>query len=108
MPIKASTKYLSGKQVRAFRVSRGYTQKELGELLGMSMQSVEKYEVRGVPKSIALAFSAIDAGLVPFTPGVSDFKKAKKGVANNRKTPATNEVTDESSDCDSTTEAAQH
>jgi DNA-binding XRE family transcriptional regulator len=93
-----SKKYLSGKQVRAFRVSRGYTQKELGELLGMSMQSVEKYEVRGVPKSIALALSAIDAGLVPFTPGVRDFKKAKKGVANNRKTPATNEVTDESSE----------
>ena len=64
----ASDKFLTGQEVRAFRVSRQLTQPELAKWLGLTPQAVGKYETRGATKSTALAFAAIDRGLKPFKP----------------------------------------
>ena len=63
-----SDKFLTGQEVRAFRVSRQLTQPELAKWLGLTPQAVGKYETRGATKSTALAFAAIDRGLKPFKP----------------------------------------
>jgi DNA-binding XRE family transcriptional regulator len=71
MPLRsrnASDKFLTGQEVRAFRVSRQLTQPELAKWLGLTPQAVGKYESRGVTKATALAFAAIDRGLKPFKP----------------------------------------
>jgi DNA-binding XRE family transcriptional regulator len=70
----ASKKFLTGKEVKAFRVSRDLTQPELAEWLGLTAQAIGKYETRGVPKGIALALAAIDRGLKPFKPTPEEMK----------------------------------
>ena len=70
----ASKKFLKGKEVRAFRISKGLTQTELADWLGLTPQAIGKYEVRGVTKGTALALAAINRGLPPFKPTQEDMK----------------------------------
>lgn len=70
----ASKKFLKGREVRAFRISRGLTQTELADWLGLTSQAIGKYELRGVTKGTALAFAAINRGLPPFKPSSEDIK----------------------------------
>jgi transcriptional regulator with XRE-family HTH domain len=73
MPVRnASKKYLSGREVKAWRLSRELSQPELAEWLGLTPQAVGKYETRGATKATALALSAIDRGLRPFKPTMED------------------------------------
>ncbi len=64
----STKKFLTGDEVRAFRISRDLTQTELAEWLGITPQAMGKYETRGATKATALAFSAINRGLRPFQP----------------------------------------
>ena len=73
----ASRKFLSGEEVRAFRISRDLTQTELAKWLGVTPQAVGKYEIRGVTKAVALAFAAINRGLPPFKPTKADLNAVK-------------------------------
>lgn len=73
---KASDKFLTGREVRVWRLSRNLTQPELGKWLGLTPQAVARYEVVGVTKATALAFSAIDRGLKPVKLSKSDYKLA--------------------------------
>jgi transcriptional regulator with XRE-family HTH domain len=73
----ASRKFLSGAEVRAFRVSRDLTQTELADRLGLTPQAVGKYEIRGATKAVALAFAAISRGLPPFKPTKDDINAVK-------------------------------
>src|ERR1700674_5122581 len=75
-----SDKFLTGQEVRAFRVSRQLTQPELAKWLGLTPQAVGKYEKRGATKATALAFAAIDRGLKPFRPTREDFKAVEQHV----------------------------
>jgi DNA-binding XRE family transcriptional regulator len=70
----ASKKFLNGIEVRAFRISKGLTQTELADWLGLTPQAIGKYEVRGVTKGTALALAAINRGLPPFKPTKEDMK----------------------------------
>lgn len=70
----ASEKFLSGIEVKAFRISRGLTQPELAKWLGLTPQAVGKYEQRGVTRSTALALAAINRGLQPFKPTKDDLE----------------------------------
>jgi transcriptional regulator with XRE-family HTH domain len=81
MPIrrrKASDKYLSGEQVRVWRLSRDLTQPELGRWLGLTPQAVARYESVGATKQTALAFSAIDACIPPVKITKDDFAAAQQ------------------------------
>ncbi|TYO65437.1 helix-turn-helix transcriptional regulator [Bradyrhizobium hipponense] len=73
----ASRKFLTGEEVRAFRVSRDLTQTELADWLGLTPQAIGKYEIRGVTKATALAFAAINRGLQPFKPTKDDMSAVK-------------------------------
>jgi len=70
----ASRKFLTGDEVKAFRISRNLTQTELAGWLGITPQAVGKYEQNGVTKATALAFAAINRGLPPFKPTRDDFR----------------------------------
>jgi DNA-binding XRE family transcriptional regulator len=81
MPIgsrNASEKFLSGEEVRAWRISRKLTQPELAKWLGLTPQAVGKYEQRGATKATALAFRAIDRGLKPYRPTREDFNAVEQ------------------------------
>ena len=69
----ASEKYLTGEEVKAWRISRDLTQPEVAKYHGLTAQAVGKYEQRGATKATALALSAIDRGLKPFKPTRADF-----------------------------------
>jgi DNA-binding XRE family transcriptional regulator len=73
----ASKKYLTGEEVKAFRISRSLTQSDLADWLGLTTQAVGMYEQRGVTKATALALSAIDRGLQPFKPTKSDLSSVE-------------------------------
>ena len=73
----ASDKYLSGDEVRIWRLSRGFTQTEVAKYLGLTAQAIGKYEMRGMTKATALALSAIDRGLRPFKPTEEDYRAAE-------------------------------
>src|ERR1700730_17705720 len=82
-----SDKFLTGQEVRAFRVSRQLTQPELAKWLGLTPQAVGKYETRGATKSTELAFAAIDRGLKPFKPTKDEMdtvaaRKKRKNYSN--------------------------
>jgi transcriptional regulator with XRE-family HTH domain len=90
----ASAKFLTGEEVRAWRISRDLTHAELGDWLGLTPQAVSKYEERGATKATALALSAIDRGLKPWRATKEDFKAVeqhvrmkamRKGVPNGKK-----------------------
>jgi DNA-binding XRE family transcriptional regulator len=74
----ASEKFLTGEEVRAWRISRNLTQPELAKYLGLTAQAVGKYEVRGATKAIALALSAIDSCLKPFKPTRADYNAVEQ------------------------------
>jgi DNA-binding XRE family transcriptional regulator len=74
----ASEKFLSGKDVQAWRISRKLTQPELARWLGLTPQAVGKYEQRGATKTVALAFRAIDRGLTPYRPTREDFNAVEQ------------------------------
>jgi DNA-binding XRE family transcriptional regulator len=81
MPIgsrNASEKFLSGDEVKAWRISRNLTQPELARWLGLTPQAVGKYEKRGATKATALAFSAIDRGLKPYRPTREDMNAVEQ------------------------------
>lgn len=67
-------KFLSGEQFKLFRTSRGLTQQELGEWLGMTKQAVQQLEKRGASRIQALSLSAIDRGLKPWVPTERDLE----------------------------------
>lgn len=86
MPLRNSCdKYLSGHEVRTYRVSRNLTQPELARWLGLTPQAVCKYEKRGVSKATALALAALDRGLKPFKPTKDDFEAAETSSGKVRK-----------------------
>ena len=43
-----------GKQIRKYRNEKGYTQEQLGRLLGVSTQAVSKWENGGTPDIVLL------------------------------------------------------
>lgn len=58
--------------MRAWRAEMGYSQPEAAAKLGVSLSALQKYErpdlnVRGIPQPVALACSAVKAGLRPYT-----------------------------------------
>jgi DNA-binding XRE family transcriptional regulator len=73
----ASRKYLTGCEVKAFRISRNLTQTQLAEWLGLTPQAVGQYELRGVTRATALALAAINRGLPPFKPSKDDIRAVK-------------------------------
>jgi hypothetical protein len=74
----ASKKFLSGDDVKAWRISRNVTQPELADWLGLTPQSVAYYESSGATKGLAMALSAIDRGLTPYKPTRGDLEELKK------------------------------
>ena len=74
--------YLSGEQFRLYRTSRGLTQKEVGEWLGITDAAVLKYEKRGCSRIVALALSALERGLKPWTPTEEDHAAVNGKEAN--------------------------
>jgi len=78
----ASEKFLTGEEVRAWRISRNLTQPEVAKYLGLTAQAVGKYEVRGATKATALALSAIDRGLKPYKPTRADFSAVEQQRTN--------------------------
>lgn len=74
---KSPDKFLTGEEVRAWRISRNLTQPDLGRWLGLTPQAVARYEVVGATKATALAFSAIDRGLQPVKVTRADIRAAK-------------------------------
>ena len=89
----ASEKFLTGEEVRAWRISRDLTHAELGDWLGLTPQAVSKYEERGATKATALALAAIDRGLKLWRATKEDFKAveqhvrmraARKGILNGK------------------------
>ena len=74
----ASKKYLTGPEIKAWRITRRVTQIELAEWLGLTPPAVAKYEIRGATKSTALALTAIDRGLKPFKPTRDDLEYVKQ------------------------------
>lgn len=66
-PRNATLKVLSGDDFRIWRVSRDLDFSSLARMLGVSSQSVKKYEVVGMNRTQALALAAIDGGLQPYT-----------------------------------------
>jgi hypothetical protein len=81
----ASDKFLTGEEVRAYRVSRQLTQPELARWLGLTPASVGKYEKRGTTKATALAFAAIDHGLKPFKPSEDEVEMAAAAPRRNKR-----------------------
>lgn len=67
-------------EFKAWRKAMGFTQKEAGDVLGITKWAVENYE-RGwrreddrpviIPRSIALACSAVFVGLEPWRLGIN-------------------------------------
>lgn len=76
-PNNKTEKYLSGPEFRAWRVSRGYSLVQAGDLLGVSPQAVRKAERHGVSRKDALAISAINHGLEPYQPTEDDLRKVR-------------------------------
>jgi transcriptional regulator with XRE-family HTH domain len=90
----ASEKFLSGEEIRVWRISRNLTHAKLGDWLGLTPQAVSKYEERGATKATALALAALDRGLKPWRATKEDFKAveqhvrmkaARKGILNGKK-----------------------
>lgn len=71
-------KVLSGSDVRTWRVSRELDYSAMGRMLGVTSQSVKKYEHSGMSRTGALALAAIDAGLSPYTPNDEDKRIAQE------------------------------
>lgn len=74
---RSPDKYLTGEEVKAWRVSRRLTQPDLGRWLGLTPQAVARYEVVGASKATALAFAAIDRGLQPLKVTAADHRAAR-------------------------------
>jgi transcriptional regulator with XRE-family HTH domain len=74
----ASEKYLTGDEVKTWRISRSFTQPEVAKYLGLTAQAVGKYEQRGATKATALALSAIDRGLKPYKPTRADLQAVEQ------------------------------
>jgi transcriptional regulator with XRE-family HTH domain len=72
---RSSGKVLTGEDFKIFRTSRGLTQQELGDWLGITKQAVQMYEKRGVDRLQALALAALDRGLKPWKPTREDRKQ---------------------------------
>ncbi|MEY9147510.1 transcriptional regulator with XRE-family HTH domain [Bradyrhizobium sp. USDA 3262] len=76
----ASEKFLSGTEIRAWRLSRNLTHAKLGAWLGLTPQAISKYELRGATKAIALALAALDRGLKPWRATKEDLKAIETNV----------------------------
>lgn len=74
----ASEKFLTGEEIRAWRISRDLTHAKLGDWLGLTPQAVSKYEERGATKAIALALAALDRGLKPWRATKEDFRAVEQ------------------------------
>lgn len=60
--------FLSGSEFAAFRIGHQLDIDEIACWLGLTEDEVRDMEKRGAPKVAALALSAIDRGLSPWTP----------------------------------------
>jgi hypothetical protein len=68
----SNEKFLTGKEAKCWRMSRGLTQPEVANWLGLSPQAISIMERRGASRVMALALAAIDRGLQPMKPGPDD------------------------------------
>jgi DNA-binding XRE family transcriptional regulator len=75
---KPSEKFIHGEEVKAWRMSRGISQKTLGAWLGLTSTAIAKYENRGATKGIALALAAIDRGIKPYRATKDDLASVDK------------------------------
>jgi hypothetical protein len=74
----ATRKVLSGRDVEVWRLSRGLDYGSMGRMLGVTAQSVKKYESSGMSRKDALALAAIDEGLEPYKPTEEDIQLAEE------------------------------
>lgn len=65
MSEKKKVAFISGKDIRIWRISRGLKQDELGQFLGLGRTAVGEIEKRGGDQILALALAAVDRGLKP-------------------------------------------
>lgn len=65
-PNNKTEKFLSGSEFRVWRLARGYSLPQAGQLLGVSPQAVALAEKNGLSRKDALAIAAIDAKLDPY------------------------------------------
>lgn len=72
----ATLKYLTGADVRVWRLSRGYSYKTAGALLGISAQGMANLEKTGAGRKEALAMSALNGGLEPYKPTAAEIAQA--------------------------------
>jgi DNA-binding XRE family transcriptional regulator len=63
--LKKKKPFVSGDDVRVWRMSRDMKQEELGAWLGISRTAVGEIEKHGGDKILALALAALDAGKYP-------------------------------------------
>lgn len=70
-------KFLTGEEVRAWRLSRNLTQPDVGRWLGLTQQAIARYEVVGATKATAMAFAAIDRCLQPVKVTRADLRVAR-------------------------------
>lgn len=80
-PSNTVRKFLSGEQVRVWRLAQGYSLGQAAARLGVSPQAVANFEKAGVGRKEALAFAAIIAGLEPYEPSEADVVRARLAEA---------------------------
>lgn len=64
--------YLSGADAAQFRIRRGLSVEELSRWLGITEGSWMQIERDGAHRTVALALSAVDRGLKPWSPDLDD------------------------------------
>lgn len=79
MPNRAD-KVLSGDDFMVFLKSRGISKREVAKWFGVKAQSVDYYEEHGLSKTQALALSALDHCLRPWSPTDEDRKAAEQQI----------------------------
>lgn len=65
MSEKKREPFISGEDIKVWRISRQISQKELGSFLGIGRTAVGELEKRGGDQILALALAAVDRGLSP-------------------------------------------
>lgn len=78
MGFRAPDKMVSGDDFRNWRLTRGLTQQEVGEWMGVSYQMIRHLEKSGLDQVYCLAVAAIERGLKPWQPTEEDLDDAKK------------------------------
>lgn len=71
-------KFLSGEEFEIWIKSRGITTYDAAEWLGITRQTLLYWRRNGISRAQALAISAIERGLQPWTPTDADRQQAIK------------------------------